>query len=85
MQGNKKREQLNFEEAMKRLEEIVKKLDEGEVPLEESVKIFEEGVELVNFCKKKLQEVENKIEIVLKKKDGEYEKNNFEERNKSKE
>ncbi len=67
MPNNKKG--LTFEKAMKRLEEIVEKLDEGEIPLEESIKIFEEGMELVNFCQKKLEEVEAKVETIMKNKE----------------
>lgn len=58
---------LKFEDALKRLEEIVSKLESGDVELDESLKLFEEGMELANFCSKKLNEIKNKIEILVKK------------------
>ena len=59
-----------FEDALKKLEKIVSKLEEGEIPLEESLKLFEEGIRLSRFCNQKLDEVEKKVEILLKGKDG---------------
>lgn len=58
-----------FEDALKKLEKIVSKLEEGEIPLEESLKLFEEGIRLSRFCNQKLDEVEKKVEILLKGKD----------------
>jgi exodeoxyribonuclease VII small subunit len=55
-----------FEEAMERLERIVETLESGDLPLDESLKIFEEGMGLVNFCTKKLEEVEQKVTILIK-------------------
>ena len=65
-------EKKSFEEAIKRLEEIVEKLEVGDLPLEESLKIFEEGMKLVSFCSKKLEEVEQKVNILMKDDQGEY-------------
>jgi len=59
-----------FEDALNRLEKIVAKLEEGEIPLEESLKLFEEGVRLSRICNQKLDEVEKRVEILLKEKDG---------------
>jgi len=58
--------ELKFEEALKRLEEIVEKLEGGELGLEEALKIFEEGIKLIRFCEKKLEEVEKRIDILVK-------------------
>lgn len=57
---------IKFEEAMKRLEEIVSELEIGEFDLDKAVEIFEEGLELSKFCKKSLDEAEQKIEIIKK-------------------
>ena len=59
-----------FEDAVKKLESIVIRLENGDIPLEESLKLFEEGVKLSRFCAKKLDEVEKKVEILMKDKDG---------------
>jgi exodeoxyribonuclease VII small subunit len=61
-----------FEEAMGRLEEIVKELEEAELPLEKSLEVFEEGVKLSRLLEGKLNEAEQKVEILLR--DGEGKK-----------
>jgi exodeoxyribonuclease VII small subunit len=38
--------------------------------LDDSLAAFEEGVGLVKFCNRKLTEVEKKIELLVKDKDG---------------
>jgi exodeoxyribonuclease VII small subunit len=60
----------SFEEALKRLEEVVKRLEEGDLPLEESLSLFEEGIRLSRICTQKLDEVEKRIEILVKDEKG---------------
>jgi exodeoxyribonuclease VII small subunit len=55
-------EEMEFEEAMKKLEGIVETLEEGDLSLEESLKMFEDGMALCRFCNKKLDEAEYKVE-----------------------
>lgn len=57
---------MNFEEAMEKLEEITRDLEEGNLSLEESLEKFEEGMRLVNFCEKKLEEMEKRIKLIVK-------------------
>ena len=52
---------LHFEQALKRLEEIVKQMEQGNVSLEESLKLFEEGARLTAFCNESLKAAEQKI------------------------
>ena len=59
-----------FEEALQELESVVERLESGELSLEESLAAFEEGVGLVKFCNQKLNEVEKKIELLVKDKQG---------------
>lgn len=59
---------IKFEDAMKRLEEIVEELETGNFDLDKSIEIFEEGIKLSKFLKKKLDEAEQKIEIIKNKK-----------------
>jgi exodeoxyribonuclease VII small subunit len=61
-----------FEEAMKRLEEIVQDLEGGNLSLEDSIKIFEEGMKLVRFCSQKLEETEQKVNLLIKEGEGSY-------------
>jgi exodeoxyribonuclease VII small subunit len=60
----------DFEKSLERLEELVDEMEGGELSLEEMIKHFEEGSKLVGLCSKKLNEVEQKIEKLVKK-DGE--------------
>ena len=59
-----------FEDALNKLEKIVSQLEEGDISLEESLKLFEEGIRLSRICNQKLDEVEKKVEILIKGKDG---------------
>jgi exodeoxyribonuclease VII small subunit len=59
-----------FEEALNKLEKIVSKLEKGDIPLEESLKLFEEGIRLSRLCNQKLDEAEQRVEILLKDKEG---------------
>jgi len=61
-----------FEEALKRLEEVLDSLEHGELNLEEAVKAFEEGVGLVRFCHGRLDEVERRVELLLKDEAGRF-------------
>lgn len=56
----------DFESALTALEGKVKALEEGNLPLEEALKVFEEGMALAETCSAKLQEAEQKVEVLLK-------------------
>ena len=56
---------ISFENAIEKLEDIVKTLESGTLPLDEVLKIFEEGVGLIRTCHQKLNDAEQKIEILL--------------------
>jgi exodeoxyribonuclease VII small subunit len=60
----------NFESALEDLEQVVEQLETGELSLEDSLAAFEKGVGLVKFCNQKLNEVEKKIELLVKDKEG---------------
>ena len=59
-----------FESALEDLEQVVEQLESGELSLEDSLSAFEKGVGLVRFCNQKLSEVEKKIEMLVKDKEG---------------
>jgi exodeoxyribonuclease VII small subunit len=59
-----------FEESLKNLEGIVAQLERGDLPLEDSIKMFEEGMRLSTQCKQELDSAENKVQILLKQRDG---------------
>ena len=58
-----------FEKSLQRLETIVNEMEAGSLSLEEMIERFEEGQALVKFCSKKLNEVERKIEVLVRKGD----------------
>jgi exodeoxyribonuclease VII small subunit len=61
-----------FEAALQRLEEVLEALEHGNLNLEEALKAFEEGVNLVRFCHGKLDEVERRVELLLKDNAGKF-------------
>ena len=65
----KQDKQMHFEEAFKRLEVIVGNLESGDLSLEESMKLFEEGIGLTEACKSRLEDAEQKIELLVKNSD----------------
>ena len=69
----------SFELALENLEQVVEQLETGELSLEDSLAAFERGVGLVKHCNQKLNEVERKIEILVKDKEGKLQLKNFEE------
>ena len=60
----------NFESAMEEIEQVVEQIESGELSLEESLAAYEKGVGLVKFCYQKLNEVEKRIEVLVKDKEG---------------
>ncbi len=73
------KEKKKFEEAVEELERVVEQLESGELSLEDSLAAFANGVRLVKFCNQKLTEVERKIELLVKDKDGELQLKPFED------
>lgn len=67
-----------FESALKKLEETVDKLEEGSIPLDEALNTFESGVRWSRECNKFLENAEQRIEIILKNENGEFEQKEFE-------
>ena len=63
---NKKNEK-NFEAALKRLEQISDLLENEDTQLEESIKLFEEGIQLKEYCEEKLKSAKIKIDKIVKK------------------
>lgn len=76
--GKSKEKEMTFEEAIKRLEEIVYEIEDKNLSLEDSILKFKEGMELANFCNKKLDEAERKINVLIKNEEGELVEEDFE-------
>jgi exodeoxyribonuclease VII small subunit len=60
----------NFETALEDLEQVVEQLESGDLALEDSLAAFETGVGLAKFCNQKLNDVEKKVELLIKDKEG---------------
>ena len=67
MTAKTEQQKPSFEKALGRLESIVSKMETGSLNLEKMMQHFEEGMDLVKLCSEKLNEVERKIEILVKK------------------
>ena len=75
-----KKDQQNkkFEAALEELEQVVEQLESGDLSLEDSLAAFEKGVGLVKLCNQKLTEVEKKVELLVKDKEGKLQLKPFE-------
>ncbi len=61
------KEELNFEESLKKLEEIVKELENGTVALDDAITKFTEAMKLASSCNEKLKNAEESINKILTK------------------
>jgi len=57
---------LTFEKALERLQAIVAELEDPEKGLEKSLALFEEGIALSRLCRGKIEEIQKRVEVVLK-------------------
>ena len=65
-----KPEEVAFESSLARLEVIVKAMESGQLSLDDMIRHFEEGMALVKTCGDKLNEVEKKIERLIRTEDS---------------
>ncbi len=63
--ASKKPENMSFESAMTELQTIVQNMEHNELTLEDSLKHFERGVQLVASTQTKLQQAEQKVQILM--------------------
>jgi exodeoxyribonuclease VII small subunit len=69
--NEKKTEELSFEQSYERLEQILEKMNSKAIALDEALKLYEEAEKLIYSCNKRLNEAEQKIEILSKNRLGE--------------
>jgi len=60
----------SFEEALQELETAVERLESGELKLDEALSCFEQGVKSASLCRKQLESVAARVEVLLAGKDG---------------
>lgn len=61
----KNQQTMSFETSLQQLEQIVTRLESGNLPLEEALNEFEHGVQLARISQKKLQQAEQRVQILL--------------------
>lgn len=64
----------SFAKAFEELEKITQAFEKGSFDLDDGLKQFERGLELAATLKKKLSDIENKVEVIKKKFAKELEK-----------
>ncbi|MCX5891939.1 MAG: exodeoxyribonuclease VII small subunit [Deltaproteobacteria bacterium] len=72
MAKEKKPADQNFEALLKRLEAVLDSLEHGDLPLEQAMAAFEEGVGRGRACHQKLDEVERRVELLMKDDAGRF-------------
>jgi len=71
MSKSKKINESEFANAFKSLEQIVKEFEQGGLDLEQGLAKFQKALKLAHVCKKRLDEVENKV-VKIKKQFKEF-------------
>jgi len=66
-----------FEDELADLERIVGEIDTGELSLEESIAAFERGIALVRSLNQKLEDVERRVEVLVRDSRGELKRSPY--------
>ncbi len=61
---------FSFEASYEKLEKILAELNSGETSLEKSLELYEEANKLITLCSSKLNQAEQKIEMLIKNREG---------------
>lgn len=61
----KEKEPKNFENALEELERLSEKIQGNSTSLEEMLEIFERGTYLSKYCKEKLNDIDDKITLLV--------------------
>ncbi|MEO0445232.1 MAG: exodeoxyribonuclease VII small subunit [Verrucomicrobiota bacterium] len=62
--------EISFEDAIHGLERVVKDMESERMPLSQLVDRYEEGNRLLKVCQNRIEEAEQRIEIIAKGKSG---------------
>ena len=54
----------SYEAAVEELEQLTGLIESGQLPLEQLLTGYQRGAELLQFCREKLQAVENQIKVL---------------------
>lgn len=61
----------SFEEAFADLESVVREMESDRLPLGELIESYERGMRLHRICQKRLEEAQDRIEVIRQRADGE--------------
>ncbi|MFZ5966272.1 MAG: exodeoxyribonuclease VII small subunit [Bacillota bacterium] len=73
------KDDVTFEEGIKRLEEIVRALEDGKSSLDEALHLYEEGIRLYRMCNLQIEKAEQKITALVSDDQGLLREIEFEE------
>jgi exodeoxyribonuclease VII small subunit len=54
----------SYEAALAELDQLVGQIESGQLPLEQLLSGYQRGAELLQFCRDKLQAVENQVKVL---------------------
>ncbi|MGH8017507.1 MAG: exodeoxyribonuclease VII small subunit [Opitutaceae bacterium] len=61
---------LSFEDALAQLEDLIARIETGDIPLAELVDQFQRGNKLLTICTARLQDAEQKIQLLQQERKG---------------
>jgi exodeoxyribonuclease VII small subunit len=64
MTTNSKKLPANYEDALAELELLITQLESSQMPLERMIEGYQRGSELLEFCRGKLQAVEDQVKLL---------------------
>ena len=79
--SEQKTEDISFEASLKSLEEAVDQLEVGNLPLSDALRLFEQGLKASNVCRSRLEEAKQKVEVLVKDNDGNFQLEELDEEN----
>jgi exodeoxyribonuclease VII small subunit len=62
--AGKSQKESGFESAMAELEKIVADMESGKLSLEDSLAAYKRGAELLAFCRSRLEDVQQQVQIL---------------------
>ena len=65
-----KETEQSFESSLKTLEEAVDQLEVGNLPLSDALQLFEQGLKASNVCRVRLEDAQQKVEVLVKDNSG---------------
>ena len=57
-------EPSSYEAAVQELEQLVTQVESGQMPLDQLLQSYQRGAELLNYCRQRLQRVEDQIKVL---------------------